>query len=275
MRTFKHYGQIVKYRTVGRIVYYGVGIVFWQLVIFGHCYAAVLEVYSVHIEEEFFCYICAKILYFMMSVENIIAKQLLDIKAVILNSENPFTWASGWKSPIYCDNRKILSYSKARKLVSENLAKIVNENYADADVIAGVATGAIAWGIMVAEILDKPFAYVRPKPKNHGTKAQVEGDVPQGAKVVVIEDLISTGSSSLSAVDALVNHGAEVMGMVAIFSYNFDKARKAFENSNCELRTLTNYDTLIEQALECNYIDKSEITTLQEWRFRPDQWGGK
>jgi orotate phosphoribosyltransferase len=128
---------------------------------------------------------------------------------------------------------------------------------------------------MVAEILDKPFAYVRPKPKDHGTKAQVEGDVPQGAKVVVIEDLISTGSSSLSAVDALVNHGAEVMGMVAIFSYNFDKARKAFENSNCELRTLTNYDTLIEQALECNYIDKSEITTLQEWRFRPDQWGGK
>lgn len=209
----------------------------------------------------------------MESVENIIAKLLLDIKAVILNSEEPFTWASGWKSPIYCDNRKILSYPRERKIVAADLAQIVRENYSSADIIAGVATGAIAWGIMVAEILDKPFAYVRPKAKDHGTKAQVEGFVPVGSKVVIIEDLISTGNSSLSAAEALTNHGAEIEGMVAIFSYNFDKARRAFENGNCELRTLTNYDTLIEQALKSNYIDKHQVDTLREWRFRPDQWG--
>lgn len=212
---------------------------------------------------------------FMECVEKIIAKQLLDIKAVILDSENPFTWASGWKSPIYCDNRKILSYPDARKIVAKNLARIVKENYASADIIAGVATGAIAWGLMVAELLDKPFAYVRPKPKDHGTKAQVEGVVPVGAKVVVIEDLISTGSSSLSAVDALSVHGAEVLGMVAIFSYNFDKARKAFENGNCELRTLTNYDYLIEEAVRSKYIDEASLDTLRDWRFSPDKWGGE
>ncbi len=211
----------------------------------------------------------------MECVEKIIAKQLLDIKAVILDSENPFTWASGWKSPIYCDNRKILSYPDARKIVAKNLARIVKENYASADIIAGVATGAIAWGLMVAELLDKPFAYVRPKPKDHGTKAQVEGVVPVGAKVVVIEDLISTGSSSLSAVDALSVHGAEVLGMVAIFSYNFDKARKAFENGNCELRTLTNYDYLIEEAVRSKYIDEASLDTLRDWRFSPDKWGGE
>lgn len=211
----------------------------------------------------------------MECVEKIIAKQLLDIKAVILDSENPFTWASGWKSPIYCDNRKILSYPDARKIVATNLARIVKENYASADIIAGVATGAIAWGLMVAELLDKPFAYVRPKPKDHGTKAQVEGVVPVGAKVVVIEDLISTGSSSLSAVDALSVHGAEVLGMVAIFSYNFDKARKAFENGNCELRTLTNYDYLIEEAVRSKYIDEASLDTLRDWRFSPDKWGGE
>ena len=212
---------------------------------------------------------------FMECVEKIIAKQLLDIKAVILDSENPFTWASGWKSPIYCDNRKILSYPDARKIVAKNLARIVKENYASADIIAGVATGAIAWGLMVAELLDIPFAYVRPKPKDHGTKAQVEGVVPVGAKVVVIEDLISTGSSSLSAVDALSVHGAEVLGMVAIFSYNFDKARKAFENGNCELRTLTNYDYLIEEAVRSKYIDEASLDTLRDWRFSPDKWGGE
>jgi orotate phosphoribosyltransferase len=209
----------------------------------------------------------------MNSVENIIAKQLLEIKAVILSPETPFTWASGWKSPIYCDNRKILSYPVARQTVARALAEVVKEHYPDADIIAGVATGAIAWGIMTAEILGNPFAYVRPKPKDHGTMGQVEGEVPDGSKVVVIEDLISTGSSSLSAVDALLAHGAEVLGMAAIFSYNFDKARRAFENSNCELRTLTNYDTLIEEAIRSNYIGKEAVETLQEWRFRPDQWG--
>ncbi|HPS96354.1 MAG TPA: orotate phosphoribosyltransferase, partial [Bacteroidales bacterium] len=151
----------------------------------------------------------------MESIEKIVARQLLEIKAVRLNTDKPFTWASGWKSPIYCDNRKILSYPKAREIIFKNLAKIIEQNYKNVDVIAGVATGAIAWGVLVAEVLGKPFVYVRPKPKDHGTGAQVEGDLPAGASVVVVEDLISTGASSLSAVDALQNEGAHVLGMVA------------------------------------------------------------
>lgn len=211
--------------------------------------------------------------FFMESIEKIIAKQLLDIKAVRLNPETPFTWASGWKSPIYCDNRKILSYPKARNFVAKNLARIIKQNYGEVEVIAGVATGAIAFGIMVAEILEKPFIYVRPKPKDHGTGAQIEGDLPSGAKVVVVEDLISTGGSSLSAVDCLQKEGANVLGMVAIFSYNFDKARRAFEYANCELRTLSNYDALLEQAVSCEYIKESELDTLREWRYNPERWG--
>ena len=148
----------------------------------------------------------------MESIEKIIAKQLLDIKAVKLNVENPFTWASGWKSPIYCDNRKVLSYPAARKVVYEAFVKIIEDRFKDVDVIAGVATGAIAYGMMVAEVLGKPFVYVRPKPKDHGTGAQVEGDLHQGARVVVVEDLISTGGSSLAAVDALQKSGAIVLG---------------------------------------------------------------
>ncbi len=209
----------------------------------------------------------------MDSIEKIIAKQLLDLKAVRLNVETPFTWASGWKSPIYCDNRKILSYPKARTLVVKNLARIIDQNYDKVEVIAGVATGAIAWGALVAELLNKPFVYVRPQPKDHGTGAQIEGDLPAGATVVVVEDLISTGASSLSAVDCLSKGGANVLGMVAIFSYNFDKSRRAFEYSNCELRTLTNYDALINQALDCKYIAQEEIETLREWRYRPEIWG--
>lgn len=209
----------------------------------------------------------------MDSVEKLIAKQLLDLKAVRLSVDNPFTWASGWKSPIYCDNRKILSYPKARSVVSKNLARIISKNYEKVDVIAGVATGAIAWGVLVAEELGKPFIYVRPQPKDHGTGAQIEGDFPAGANVVVVEDLISTGSSSLSAVDCLSKAGANVLGMVAIFSYNFDKSRRAFEYANCELRTLTNYDELIDQALACKYIAEEEISTLREWRYRPEIWG--
>ena len=211
--------------------------------------------------------------FFMESIEKIIAKQLLDIKAVRLNPETPFTWASGWKSPIYCDNRKILSYPKARNFVAKNLARIIEQNYGEVEVIAGVATGAIAFGIMVAEILEKPFIYVRPKPKDHGTGAQIEGDLPSGAKVVVVEDLISTGGSSLSAVDCLQKEGANVLGIVAIFSYNFDKARRAFEYANCELRTLSNYDALLEQAVSCEYIKESELDTLREWRYNPERWG--
>ncbi len=209
----------------------------------------------------------------MESIEKIIAKQLLDLKAVRLSVEKPFTWASGWKSPIYCDNRKILSYPRSRSIVSKNLARIIEQNYEKVEVIAGVATGAIAWGVLVAEELNKPFIYVRPQPKDHGTGAQIEGELPVGANVVVVEDLISTGGSSLSAVDCLSKAGANVLGMVAIFSYNFDKSRRAFEYANCELRTLTNYDALIDQALACEYIAQNEVETLREWRYRPEAWG--
>ena len=209
----------------------------------------------------------------MESIEKIVAKQLLDIKAVKLNVENPFTWASGWKSPIYCDNRKVLSYPAARKVVYEAFVEIIKKHFKDVEVIAGVATGAIAYGMMVAEVLGKPFVYVRPKPKDHGTGAQVEGDLPQGARVVVVEDLISTGGSSLAAVDALQKNGAIVLGMVAIFSYNFIKSRKAFENANVELHTLSHYEALLEQAVEENYIKAEDMAVLKEWRINPETWG--
>ncbi len=209
----------------------------------------------------------------MESTEKIVARQLLDIKAVMLNVEKPFTWASGWKSPIYCDNRKILSYPKARKIVYRGLVRLIEQNYENVDVIAGVATGAIAWGMLVAEALGKPFVYVRPKPKDHGPGAQVEGELPPKAAVVVVEDLISTGGSSLSAVEALNKAGANVMGMVAIFSYNFNKSRRAFEYANLELRTLTNYDTLINEAVSCKYIKDEDMETLQDWRYQPEAWG--
>lgn len=209
----------------------------------------------------------------MESLEKIVAKQLLDVKAVKLNPENPFTWASGWKSPIYCDNRKILSYPAARKVVYEAFVKIINERFKDVDVIAGVATGAIAYGMMVAEVMNKPFVYVRPKPKDHGTGAQIEGDLPKGAKVVVVEDLISTGGSSLSAVDALQKEGAIVLGMVAIFSYNFIKSRRAFEYANVELHTLSHYEALLEQAVEENYIKPEDVEILKAWRINPETWG--
>lgn len=209
----------------------------------------------------------------MESIEKIIAKQLLDIKAVKLNVENPFTWASGWKSPIYCDNRKILSYPAARKVVYTAFADIIKKRFSDVEVIAGVATGAIAYGMMVAEVLDKPFVYVRPKPKDHGTGAQVEGDLPKGAKVVVVEDLISTGGSSLSAVDALQKSGAIVLGMVAIFSYNFIKSIRAFEYANVELHTLSHYEALLEEAVAENYIKQEDMDVLKQWRINPETWG--
>ena len=209
----------------------------------------------------------------MESIEKIVAKQLLDIKAVKLNPENPFTWASGWKSPIYCDNRKVLSYPSARKVVYEAFVEVIKKNFKDVDVIAGVATGAIAYGMMVAEVLGLPYVYVRPKPKDHGTGAQVEGDLPEKARVVVVEDLISTGGSSLAAVDALQKAGANVLGMVAIFTYNFIKSRRAFENANIELHTLSHYEALLETAVEENYIKPEYLEILKEWRINPEIWG--
>ena len=209
----------------------------------------------------------------MEPIEKIVAKQLLDVNAVKLDAEHPFTWASGWKSPIYCDNRKILSYPEARKIVYEAFVKIIQEHFKEVDVIAGVATGAIAYGMLVAEAMGKPFVYVRPKPKDHGTGAQIEGNLPKGARVVVVEDLISTGGSSLSAVDCLQKSGAVVLGMVAIFTYNFIKSRRAFEYANVELYTLSHYEVLLEQALECNYIRKEDLEMLRQWRINPESWG--
>ena len=209
----------------------------------------------------------------MESIEKIVAKQLLDIKAVKLSPEKPFTWASGWKSPIYCDNRKVLSYPVARKVVYEAFVEIIKKHFKDVEVIAGVATGAIAYGMMVAEVLGLPFVYVRPKPKDHGTGAQVEGDLPEKARVVVVEDLISTGGSSLAAVDALHKAGANVLGMVAIFSYNFIKSIRAFENANVELHTLSHYEALLEKAVEENYVKPEDLDVLKEWRINPEIWG--
>ena len=209
----------------------------------------------------------------MEMIEKAVAKHLLDIKAVMLRPEAPFTWASGWKSPIYCDNRKVLSYPAIREDLCRWMADIIEKRYPEVEVIAGVATGAIAHGYLVAHMLKKPFCYVRPKPKDHGTGSQIEGLLDAGAKVVIVEDLISTGMSSLAANNALENAGADVLGMVAIFSYNFNHARKAFEDANVELTTLSNYDTLIEVATEIGYVKESEKEVLKEWRFSPSTWG--
>ncbi|MCM1178324.1 MAG: orotate phosphoribosyltransferase [Bacteroidales bacterium] len=209
----------------------------------------------------------------MESIERSVAKSLLDIKAVLLSPEKPFTWASGWHSPIYCDNRKILSYPELRENVCRWMAENIIRRYPDLDVIAGVATGAIAHGALIAHFLGKPFIYVRPKPKDHGTGSQIEGILEHGAKVVVVEDLISTGMSSLAAVSALAAAGAQVLGMSAIFSYNFNHSRRAFENANVELNTLTNYDALIEVACETGYIKESDLEYIKEWRFSPSTWG--
>lgn len=208
----------------------------------------------------------------METVEKQVAESLLDIKAVLLNPEEPFVWASGWHSPIYCDNRKILSYPAIRERVCRWMADIITEKYPEVEVIAGVATGAIAHGYLVAHLLGKPFVYVRPKPKDHGTGAQIEGIVPEGNKVVVVEDLISTGMSSLAAVGALAKAGADVMGMVAIFTYSFSKSRKAFEDANVELTTLSNYEALIDVAHERGYVKDSDLEVLKDWRYSPSTW---
>ncbi len=200
------------------------------------------------------------------------AELLLQIKAIKLQTKNPFTWASGWNSPIYCDNRITLSYPKIRNYLRENLASIIEEEYGKPDVIAGVATGAIAIGMLVAQQLNVPFIYVRPEPKKHGRKNQVEGLLEPNKTIVVVEDLISTGKSSLNAVKALKAEGANVKGMVAIFSYGFEIASTNFEKANVALKTLSNYDYLLEQSLESNYISEKELETLKNWRINPSNW---
>ena len=200
------------------------------------------------------------------------AELLLQIKAIKLNPNEPFSWASGWKSPIYCDNRITLSYPPVRVFLKEEIAKIIDLEFGKPDVIAGVATGAIAIGILVAQELGVPFVYVRPEPKKHGRKNQIEGYLESGQNVVVVEDLISTGKSSLNAVEALKESGAVVKGMVAIFSYGFEIAAKNFADKNIHLKTLSNYNNLLEQALDSNYISENELITLQEWRDSPSTW---
>ncbi|MCK9299851.1 MAG: orotate phosphoribosyltransferase [Bacteroidales bacterium] len=208
----------------------------------------------------------------MKTLEKLIAEKLLKIKAVKLQPSNPFTWAMGWKSPIYCDNRKTLSYPQLRNFIKIELARIIREKYEQVDAIAGVATGAIAQGAMVAEELGLPFVYVRSSPKDHGLENIIEGDLKPGMKVVVVEDLISTGGSSLKAVEAIRKDGSEVIGMVAIFTYGFDVAAERFKQAKVELTTLCNYDTILETALETNYITDAEVRTLQTWRKDPANW---
>jgi len=200
------------------------------------------------------------------------AELLLQIKAIKLQPNEPFTWASGWKSPIYCDNRTTLSFPTIRNYIREKLAQIIEEEYGKPDVIAGVATGAIAIGVLVAQHLNIPFIYVRPEPKSHGRKNQVEGLLEKNQKVVVVEDLISTGKSSLNAVKALKEEGAIVKGMVAIFSYGFDIADENFKKENVKLTTLSDYDNLLEQTFDSNYISKKELETLKQWRENPAEW---
>lgn len=202
----------------------------------------------------------------------IIAGRLMDIKAIKLQPNEPFTWASGWKSPIYCDNRKALSYADVRTFIKCAFADLARQKYADVDVVAGVATGAIAQGALVADLLGKPFIYVRSAPKDHGLANLIEGDLKAGQKVLVIEDLISTGGSSLKAVAALRDAGAEVLGMLAIFTYGFPVAANAFKEANVQLDTLSNYDDLIAEAVTRGYVSESDIEALKQWRQNPANW---
>ena len=211
----------------------------------------------------------------MKSLESIFAGKLLEVKAIKLQPENPFTWASGWKSPFYCDNRKTLSFPALRGFVKTELTRLILENFPEATAVAGVATGAIAQGALVADQLNLPFAYVRSKPKDHGLANLIEGELPVGAKVVVVEDLISTGGSSLKAVEAIRAAGFEVVGMVASYTYGFPVAQKAFEDAEVRLVTLTNYEAVLSVALETGYISENHIPTLNEWRDNPSEWQPK
>jgi orotate phosphoribosyltransferase len=211
----------------------------------------------------------------MWNFEKKTAEYLLQIKAIKLQPSNPFTWASGWKSPIYCDNRKTLSFPEVRTFIASSFAAMIKDLYPDAELIAGVATGAIAHGALAADKLGLPFIYVRSGAKEHGLGNQIEGYFEPGQKVVVIEDLISTGGSSLNAVTALREAGCDVLGMVAIFTYEFKKATDAFASGNCRLNTLSNYSVLVETAVNTGYIGEAEVETLKKWRVDPANWGVK
>jgi len=203
-----------------------------------------------------------------------ISEYLLQIKAIVLQPNDPFTWASGIKSPIYCDNRKILSYPKIRTYVRQEMVKVLDENYGMPDVIAGVATGGIAIGALVAQELGLPFVYIRSKPKGHGLSNQIEGVIEKGQSVIVIEDLISTGKSSLDAVEVLKERGCSVKGMIAIFSYGLKVASDNFNKAQVPLVTLSNYDAMLQKAVDSNYITASDVKTLKSWKSNPAKWEG-
>ena len=208
----------------------------------------------------------------MKALERLIAEKLLQIKAVKLQPANPFTWASGWKSPIYCDNRKTLSYPAIRRIIKIELARLICENHPDATAIAGVATGGIPQGALVADILGLPFVYIRSAPKDHGLENLIEGELKPDSKVVIIEDLVSTGGSSLKAVQAVRNFGCDVIGMLAIFTHGFPIAEKLFKEAKVSLITLSNYNAVIEEAVRTNYISEDDVAILQEWRKDPENW---
>ena len=208
----------------------------------------------------------------MKNLERLFAEKLLKIKAIKLQPANPFTWASGWKSPFYCDNRKTLSYPSLRNFVKIEITRLILERFGQVDAIAGVATGAIPQGALVADALNLPFVYVRSTPKDHGLENLIEGNLRPGQRVVVIEDLISTGGSSLKAVEAIQKDGCEVIGMAAIFTYGFPIAVQKFEEAGVKLITLSNYNAVLEEALSTNYITDADMATLQEWRKDPAAW---
>ena len=208
----------------------------------------------------------------MDTIKKQFAQKLMDIKAIKLQPNEPFTWASGWKSPIYTDNRKTLGYADVRSFVKLELCHAIQQHFPEAEAVAGVATGAIAQGALVADELGLPYAYVRPKPKDHGMGNQVEGELKKGTKVIVVEDLISTGGSSLKAVEALRQYGVEVIGMVASFTYGFPVAEEAFREAGVKLVTLSDYNAVLEQAAETGYIKSDEIEVLNEWRKSPSTW---
>lgn len=210
-----------------------------------------------------------------MKNASVVADKLLQVRAVKLSPEQPFTWASGWKSPIYCDNRKVLAHPFERDFLKSELANVVFEQFPEAEVLAGVATAGIAWGAMTADQLKLPFCYVRPKPKEHGLGNQIEGDLIAGQSVVVVEDLISTGKSSLQVVEVLRAAGVNVIGMVALFTYGFPEADQAFESANVELVTLSNYPALIERAIVKGLVTTEQEAILLSWRENPSGWGTK
>jgi orotate phosphoribosyltransferase len=207
-----------------------------------------------------------------MTDASIVAEKLLQVNAIKLSPDEPFTWASGWKSPIYCDNRKVLSFPFIRDYIKSEMCYVIFEQFPDADLIAGVATAGIAWGAMAADQLKLPYVYVRPKPKEHGLGNQVEGFFERGQKTVVVEDLVSTGQSSLQVVEVLRKQGLEVTGMVSIFTYGFPVATEAFEKASLKHFSLTNYGSLIEQAIKKGIVSASQEKTLMEWREKPQEW---